>query len=134
MRDTVTGVSQPFVEGTHYTFSGNVSTGGTITTIGTPLASNFQIRAIRILPIAVRDQWVDFGVAYSYSANMGLHYDQAIAAWQRVTREPFPEFSDVSNPGRFGAWSMYRFVGDSNPRSASIIENTALVGASVTVT
>lgn len=120
--------NRPAVLGVDYTITGDANS-GTITSLRpTPLLTTERLRATRTLTPAAKAGWVDWASAFSYSDDMAGLYDLCITKWFEVTKSPFPEFSEVSDPNEFGAWGTYRFIGDSNPRALKVRDKTKLVG------
>lgn len=66
-------------------------------------------------------QITDFLIAYNYSPEMAGVYQQLLDAWARHGDGPFNAFVDMGMPSKWGSWGALRWLGDLNPRAATLI-------------
>lgn len=59
----------------------------------------------------------DFMVEFVRSEEMAELYQAAWKAWASVSDSPFMQFGDVGAPTKWGSWSLYESLTDTNPRS-----------------
>lgn len=64
----------------------------------------------------------NFLTSFSYTAEMGDLYRQALTFWDTVGDGAFNAFVGISGPSRFGSWGAMRYPGDLNPRALLLQE------------
>ena len=52
----------------------------------------------------------------NYTAEMGLLYEELLAAWKTQSTGVFSVFNDVTTPSKWGSWGALRHLSDSSPR------------------
>ena len=67
-------------------------------------------------------EFQNFLINFSYSKEHAEVLNQVMADWKDVGSGPFMQFGESYSPGRNGAWSLYRGVGDTNPRAEAILD------------
>ena len=60
----------------------------------------------------------DFLTQYVQGPEMARLYQALWQAWAGLGDGPFMQFSDMGLPSKWGAWGLYRHLGDSSPRAA----------------
>lgn len=56
-------------------------------------------------------------IAYVRSPQMAQLYRQMWQVWEEIGQGAFMQYADVSQPGQYGSWGLYAYLGDSTPRS-----------------
>ena len=76
-------------------------------------------------PMVDDAQITAFLIAYNYSPEMAGLYQQLLDAWARHGDGPFNAFVDLGMPSKWGSWGALRWLGDLNPRAATLIAANA---------
>ena len=76
-------------------------------------------------PMVDDDALTAFLSTYNYSPEMARLYQQLLGAWGRHGDGPFNAFVDVGLPSKWGSWGAMRWLGDLNPRAATLIAANA---------
>ncbi len=63
------------------------------------------------------NQLDSFMTDFAYSPQMAGLYQTLWDDWAKVSNGPFMQFTDVSGPSQYGAWGLYRSLGDTNPNA-----------------
>ncbi len=66
------------------------------------------------------DTVTEFFTAFNYTPEMARLYDTLLAGWIDASGTLFNAFVDVATPTKWGSWGAQRYLGDDNPRLASL--------------
>lgn len=71
----------------------------------------------------------DFFVAFNYSPQMGVLYEELLNGWRAAGGTLFNAFVDVAAPSKWGSWGALRHLDDTTPRWEALMRENATAPA-----